>query len=55
LNSISPIKVLEENVIDVVFEEPKLAVTVGTVCGVQLVLVFQSPEPGLTSQVAFCA
>jgi hypothetical protein len=39
-------------VIDVVFEEPKVAVPVGIVCGVQLVLVFQSLDPGLVSQVA---
>ena len=33
----------------------KVAVPVGTVAGVQLALVLKSPEPGLASQVAFCA
>jgi hypothetical protein len=44
--------VVAENVIDVVFDAPKLAVPVGTVCGVQLVLEFQSLDPGLVPQVA---
>jgi hypothetical protein len=57
LNSISPIELLTvaENVIDVVVEEPKVAVPVGTVWGVQLVLVFQLLDPGLVPQVAFWA
>ena len=42
-------------VTEVVFEEPKLALPVGTICGVQLVLVFQSLDPGLVFQVAFWA
>jgi hypothetical protein len=55
LNRISPIEPVPpfaENVIDVVVEEPKIAVPVGTVWGTQLVLVFQSLDPGLVSQVA---
>jgi hypothetical protein len=53
LNSISPTVVdAAENVIAVVFEEPKVAVPVGTVAGNQLVAVFQSPDPGAVSQVA---
>jgi hypothetical protein len=42
----------------VVFESAKVAVSagpLGTVAGVQFVAVFQSPEPGLRSQVAFPA
>ena len=39
----------------VVLERPKLAVAVGTVAGFQLAAVLKSPEPGLASQVAFCA
>ena len=34
---------------------PKKAVPVGTVAGVQLVAALKLPEPGLDSQVAFCA
>jgi hypothetical protein len=38
-----------------VFDAPKNAVPVGTVAGVQLVLLLKSPEPGLDSHVASCA
>jgi hypothetical protein len=47
--------VAAEKVSDVVLDAPKLAVLVGTVLGVQLVAVFQSPEPGLVPHVAFWA
>jgi len=42
----------------VVFERPKVAVSddrLGTVAGVQLVAIFQSPDPGLSSHVALPA
>jgi hypothetical protein len=44
-----------ENVMVVVLDTPKMAVSVGTAAGVQLVPVLKSPDPGLRSQVAFCA
>jgi hypothetical protein len=44
-----------EKVTVVLFEASKMAVPVGTVAAVQLVPVFQSPDPGAASQVAFCA
>jgi hypothetical protein len=53
LNNISPTEVfVAENVIDVVLEEPNVAVPLGTVAGIQLVFVFQSLETGLVPQVA---
>ena len=56
LNNISPTEGLfkgRENVIDVMLEGPNVAVPVGTICGVQLVLVFQSLDPGFVSQVSW--
>lgn len=50
-----PSRLLFETLIEVVFEEPNVAVPLGTVWGVQLVLVFQAFDPGLVSQVAFWA
>jgi hypothetical protein len=44
-----------ENVMVVVFDAPNVAVPVGTVAGDQLAAVSKSPDPGLWSQVAFCA
>ena len=44
-----------ENVMVVVFDAPNVAVPVGTVAGAQLAAVFQSLDPGLKSQLAFCA
>ena len=55
ISPMEPVPPFAENVIDVVFEEPNVAVPLGTVCGVQLVLVFQSLVPGLVAQVAFWA
>jgi hypothetical protein len=50
-----PTKASFENVMVVVFDAPNVAVPVGTVVGAQLAAVFQSPDPGLRSQVASCA
>ena len=55
ISPMEPVPPFAENVIDVVFEEPNVAVPLGTVCVVQLVLVFQSLVPGLVPQVAFWA
>ena len=44
-----------EKVMVVVFEAPNVAVPVGTVADDQLVPVSKFPDPGLRSQVAFCA
>ena len=44
-----------EKVMVVVFDTSKMAVPVGTAAGVQLVPVSKSPDPGLRSQLAFCA
>ena len=57
MNCSVPIDVVVKgwNVIEVVFDAPKIAVLVGTTAGFQLVAVLKAPEPGLSSQVAFCA
>src|SRR5260370_41815857 len=57
LNCSVPIDVTVKgrNNIEVVFDAPKIAVLVGTTAGFQLVAVLKAPEPGLSSQVAFCA
>ncbi|MEM9245605.1 MAG: hypothetical protein AAGA67_07695 [Cyanobacteria bacterium P01_F01_bin.153] len=50
----SPITVFEESVTEVVLEVLKTAVLappLGTMAGVQLPAVFQSPEPGFSTQV----
>jgi hypothetical protein len=44
-----------ESVRLVVFDVPKVAVSVGTVVGLQLLPVLKSLLPGLLSQVALCA
>jgi hypothetical protein len=51
LNWRAPIAARLENVRFVVFDAPNVAVNVGTVAGVQLAAVFQTPDPGLRSQV----
>jgi hypothetical protein len=43
----------DENVSEVVFEAPKVAVPVGTVAGDQLAAVLKSELPGNKSHVAF--
>jgi hypothetical protein len=55
MNSQSATVVLAENAIAVLLDEPKLAIPVGTVPGLQLAAVLKLPEPGLASQVAFWA
>ena len=57
MNCSVPIDVVVKgwNNIKVVFDAPKIAVLVGTTAGFQLVAVLKVPEPGLSSQVAFCA
>jgi hypothetical protein len=55
LNCMEPITVSgNENVREVLFEAPKLAVPVGTVAGDQLAAVSKSELPGDKSHVAFC-
>src|SRR5215217_9271709 len=55
MNSQSATVVLAENEIAVLLDEPKLAIPVGTVPGLQLAAVLKLPESGLARQVAFWA
>ena len=50
----APTEASFEKVRFVVFDTPNIAVVIGTVVGVQLAAVFQSPDPGLRIQVASC-
>ncbi len=40
---------------DVMVEEPNVALPVGTIAGAQLAAVLKSPDPGLATQIASCA
>jgi hypothetical protein len=55
LNVKAPSVVLVEGLKLVTEDEPKKAVPVGTVAGVQFDAVLKSPEPGLAFQFASCA